>query len=340
MVRIAYCVFRLVVTQYAIRNTRSASCAYVAGNHFHRYGRASARVACFSSHALCSWCPLVVSYDIPFPSLPMPELPEVQTILDALAPHVVGRTIMEVTLRWPRVVDRPDPARFRAGIRGSRVEGVGRRGKYMLFQLDEARWLVMHLRMTGKVRVVPPDDPIRPHDRLIFHLDDGREWRFEDQRKFGRVYLVEDPAEVVGKLGPEPLSEAFHAAYLSSILAHRTAAIKSLLLDQRIVAGIGNIYADEALFRARIHPLRPGRDLSRDEVGRLVEAVKHVLTQALAEMGTTLRDYRRPDGSVGSFQNSLQVFRRTGEPCPSCGAPIQRIVVGGRSTHFCPDEQH
>ncbi len=270
---------------------------------------------------------------------PMPELPEVQTILDALAPHVVGRTIRDVTLLWPGVVDRPEPALFRAWMQDRRVEEVGRRGKYMLFRLDDDRWLVMHLRMTGKVRVVAPDDPIRPHDRLIFHLDDGREWRFEDQRKFGRVYLVEAPEEIVGRLGPEPLSDDFNPDYLARTLAKRTAAIKSLLLDQRIVAGIGNIYADEALFRARIHPLRPGGSLDRTDIERLVVAVKEVLTQALAEMGTTLRDYRRPDGSVGSFQNSLQVFRRTGEPCPSCGAPIQRIIVGGRSTHFCPREQ-
>ncbi len=269
----------------------------------------------------------------------MPELPEVQTILDALAPLILHQTLADATLLWPPVVDRPEPALFRAWIQGRRVEEVGRRGKYMLFRLDDHRWLVMHLRMTGKVRVVSPNDPLRPHDRLIFHLGDGREWRFEDQRKFGRVYLVEDPEEIVGKLGPEPLSDAFNPDYLAQTLANRTAAIKSLLLDQRIVAGIGNIYADEALFRARIHPLRPGGSLTRPEIAGLVEAVKAVLAQALAEMGTTLRDYRRPDGSVGSFQNRLQVFRRTGEPCPSCGAPIQRIVVGGRSTHFCPREQ-
>ena len=269
----------------------------------------------------------------------MPELPEVQTILDALAPMIIHQEIEDVTPLWPPVIDRPEPDLFRRWMQGRRVEEVGRRGKYMLFRLDDDRWLIMHLRMTGKVRVVDAGAPLRAHDRLIFHLANGREWRFEDQRKFGRVYLVEDPAEVVGKLGPEPLDDIFDADYLARRLQRRTAPIKSLLLDQRIVAGIGNIYADEALFRARIHPLRPGGSLTSSELEELVGAIKAVLTQALAEMGTTLRDYRRPDDSEGSFQNSLQVFRRTGEPCPSCGAPIQRIVVGGRSTHFCPREQ-
>ena len=274
-----------------------------------------------------------------FYNLLMPELPEVQTILDALAPLILYREIQDVTLLWPPVVDRPDQPLFKAWMQGRKVVEVGRRGKYMLFRLDDDRWLIMHLRMTGKVRVVDASEPLRPHDRLIFHLAEGQDWRFEDQRKFGRVYLVEDPKEVVGKLGPEPLSNAFNPQTFSFTLTRRTAPIKSLLLDQRIVAGIGNIYADEALFRARIHPLRPGGSLKEEEIERLVDAVREVLRQALAEMGTTLRDYRRPDGSVGEFQNSLQVFRRTGEPCPSCGAPIQRIVVGGRSTHFCPQEQ-
>ncbi len=269
----------------------------------------------------------------------MPELPEVQTILDALTPHILHQPIRAVTLVWPGVVDRPEPSLFSAWLTGRQVVHTARRGKYMLFRLDDDRWLILHLRMTGKMRVVDAHEPWRPHDRLIFHLAHGRDWRFEDQRKFGRAYLVEAPAEIVGALGPEPLSADFHPDYLARILARRTAAIKSLLLDQRIVAGIGNIYADEALFRARIHPLQPGGTLTPTEITALTQAIKTILTQALAEMGTTLRDYRRPDGSVGAFQNRLQVFRRTGQPCPSCGTPIQRIVVGGRSTHFCPQEQ-
>ncbi|MCO6451326.1 MAG: bifunctional DNA-formamidopyrimidine glycosylase/DNA-(apurinic or apyrimidinic site) lyase [Caldilineales bacterium] len=269
----------------------------------------------------------------------MPELPEVQTILDALEPLVVDQPISSVTILWPGVVERPGADEFQARMRGRRVLSTGRRGKYMLFNLDDASCLVMHLRMTGEMRVVPAAEPYHKHDRLAFRLADGQEWRFKDQRKFGRAYLVEDSAEIVGKLGPEPLAERFTGDFLRGQLSGRTAAIKSLLLDQRIVAGIGNIYADEALFRARLHPQRQGGSLTPSECDALAAAVKAVIRQALAELGTTLRDYRRPDGSPGEFQNSLQVFQRTGEPCPSCGTPISRIVVGGRSTHFCPKEQ-
>ncbi len=269
----------------------------------------------------------------------MPELPEVQTILDALLPHIVERTIQDVLLHWPGVVDRPPADVFVAEMRGRRILAGRRRGKYLLFALDDGNTLIMHLRMTGEMRVVPAGQPLHAHDRLSFVLDNGQAWRFKDMRKFGRAYLVAGADEIIGKLGPEPLGPAFTAPALRARLQRRRAPIKSLLLDQRLVAGIGNIYADEALYRAGIHPLRLGADLRPEEVERLVEAVQQVLRQALAEMGTTLRDYRRPDGSVGSFQNSLMVFRRTGQPCYTCGAPIQRIVVGGRSTHFCPQEQ-
>lgn len=269
----------------------------------------------------------------------MPELPEVQTILNALTPHIIDTPITDVVIFWSGAIDRPPPEVFRAWLRGRKVTATARRGKYMIFTLDDERSLVIHLRMTGEMRVVPATSPVHRHDRLAFRLSSGYDWRFKDLRKFGRAYLVEDPDEIVAKLGPEPLSPDFSAAYLRKKLAGRTAPIKSLLLDQRIVAGIGNIYADESLFRARIHPRRPAGSLNPEEIEALTQAIKTVLQQAIAEMGTTLRDYRRPDGSVGSFQNSLQVFRRTGEPCPSCGAPIQRIIVGGRSTHFCPREQ-
>ena len=269
----------------------------------------------------------------------MPELPEVQTIADALATLIVGQAITAVSVLWAGVVDRPEPALFVDALCGRRILEVGRRGKYLLFRLDDDRWLVMHLRMTGEMRVVPMSEPLDRHDHLVFRLEDGQEWRFRDQRKFGRAYLVDDPAQIVGRLGPEPLSPAFTASHLAAVLAGRRAPIKSLLLDQRIVAGIGNIYADESLYHARIHPLSEGGALDEAQREALVWAVRTVIQQALAEMGTTLRDYRRPDGSLGNFQNRLQVFRRTDEPCPSCGAPIRRIVVGGRSTHFCPVEQ-
>lgn len=269
----------------------------------------------------------------------MPELPEVQTIAAALAGLIVEQTIVGVGVRWPGVVDRPDVATFIAALRGRRVTAVSRRGKYLQCALDNGQWLLFHLRMTGEMRVLPATAAFDPHEHLVLHLENGLDWRFKDIRKFGRAYLVADPTEVVGKLGPEPLDPAFAPAYLAQALAGRKAPIKSLLLDQRLVAGLGNIYADEALFRARIHPLRPGGNLTSAEIAGLVEAIREVIAQAVADMGTTLRDYHRPDGSVGRFQNRLQVFRRQGQPCPLCGAPIQRIVVGGRSTHFCANDQ-
>ncbi len=269
----------------------------------------------------------------------MPELPEVQTILDALTPLILHQTIHDIHIHWPGVVDRPPTEVFRAELRGRSVVKSKRRGKYMLFGLDDGQTLIMHLRMTGKMRVVPAQSPLQRHDRLSFAFENGQTWHFNDQRKFGRAYLVADAAEIVSKLGPEPLGADFTPANFHARIARRRAPIKSLLLDQRLVAGIGNIYADEALYRARIHPLRTGAELSLADAATLVDAIRQVLQQALAEMGTTLRDYRRPDGSAGSFQNSLSVFRRTGQPCLSCGAPISRIVVGGRSTHFCPREQ-
>lgn len=269
----------------------------------------------------------------------MPELPEVQTILDAIEPLISGQTITAVVIGWEGVVGGSPLPVFSHELIGRKVVGVERRGKYMLFRLDDGRWLVIHLRMTGQLRVVPASTPRDKHDHLCLRLQNGSEWRFNDTRKFGRAWLVPDATEVMRKLGPEPLSEGFSAAYLAAALAGRRAPIKSLLLDQRLLAGIGNIYADESLYRAGIHPLRPGGSLNDDEIAALAAALKAVLAQALAEHGATLRDYRRPDGSVGSFQNSLQVFRRTGEPCLNCGAPIRRIVVGGRSTHFCPQEQ-
>ncbi|MCX7853418.1 MAG: bifunctional DNA-formamidopyrimidine glycosylase/DNA-(apurinic or apyrimidinic site) lyase [Anaerolineae bacterium] len=269
----------------------------------------------------------------------MPELPEVQTIAAALAGLIVEQTIVGVGVRWPGVVDRPDVATFIAALRGRRVTAVSRRGKYLQCALDNGRWLLFHLRMTGEMRVLPATAALDPHEHLVLHLENGLDWRFKDTRKFGRAYLVADPTEVVGKLGPEPLDPAFTPAYLAQALAGRKAPIKSLLLDQRLVAGLGNIYADEALFRARIHPLRPGGNLTSAEIAGLVEAIREVIAQAVADMGTTLRDYHRPDGSVGRFQNRLQVFRRQGQPCPLCGAPIERIVVGGRSTHFCANDQ-
>ncbi len=215
-----------------------------------------------------------------------------------------------------------------------------RRGKYLLLGLDDGHTLIVHLRMTGDLRVCPREEATaRPPDRhthVVFRLDRGDELRFRDPRKFGRMWLVEDPDRVVGHLGPEPLDPRLRAEELARRLAGRRATIKALLLDQRILAGIGNIYADEALHRAGIDPRRPGGSLDADQVAALLQAIRTVLAEAIQARGSSLRDYTPPDGSAGTYQEQHRVFRRDGQPCPVCGTPIQRTVLVQRSTYFCP----
>lgn len=266
----------------------------------------------------------------------MPELPEVETTANALRPDLLGRCVTEVRILWEGAIAVPSPAEFVRRLRGRRILEVGRRGKYILFSLEGGESLIVHLRMTGHLGIVPAAEPVSRHARLILALDNGRELRFRDTRKFGRAYLVADPEEVLGPLGPEPLSDGFTPEALAARLGRRAAPIKSLLLDQRVLAGIGNIYADEALFYAGVHPQRPGKSLTPPEVGRLHGAIRHVLAEAIADGGTSLDAYRRPDGSRGEHAARLAVFRKAGLPCPRCQTPIARIVLGGRSTHFCP----
>lgn len=277
----------------------------------------------------------------------MPELPEVETFLRDLEPELRGRMITAAQVSWQRTIAAPDAEGFLARLPGQRFATFERRGKYMLFGMersgDEGRGheiLVVHLRMTGRLSLEPAGSEGDAHTHVILELDDGRQLHFRDPRKFGRLWLVGDAAEVISRLGPEPDDPGFDAAYLARRLAGRTAPIKALLLDQGIVAGVGNIYADEALFVARIHPQRAAGSLSADEVTRLHDAVCGVLARAVALNGSSLgqssTNYRRPGGAAGGFQDEHQVFRRTGLPCPVCGQPIERIVVGQRSTHFCP----
>ncbi len=265
----------------------------------------------------------------------MPELPEVETYIRELAPQLQGRTVTGAQVFWPRTIAWPDPETFRRLIQGRRFVGFGRRGKHLIFHLDDGRSLIVHLRMTGELRVRPGDYVPDKHTHVILELDDGRRLVYRDQRKFGRFWLVEDPAQVVGKLGPEPLSDQFTPEALAQKLAGRKASIKALLLDQSVVAGVGNIYADEALFLAGIHPARPGGSLSPEEIQRLHQAIRTVLEQAIKARGSSLQSYAPPSGQ-GSFQEQHRVFRRDGQACPRCGAPIQRIKLAQRSTHFCP----
>lgn len=277
----------------------------------------------------------------------MPELPEVETYVRALEPLLTGKTILTAEVGWPRTIAFPDAARFTDLVRGRRFASFGRRGKYMLLGLDCGETLIVHLRMTGELRLLSnaasdPDSAANPadkHTHVQFALDTGEVLRFRDIRKFGRIWLVEDAASVVGKLGPEPLEESFVPQTLAKSLAGRKANIKALLLNQTVLAGVGNIYADESLFLARIDPRRAGGSLNHEEIERLHLALREVLNAGIENQGSSLQNYAPPTGAKGGFQEKFQVFRRGGEPCFCCGASISRTILGQRSTHFCPDCQ-
>ncbi len=266
----------------------------------------------------------------------LPELPEVETIRRDLESLVLGATIMRVELFWPGSVAQPSVQEFKDLVTGRTILRLGRRGKYLIFLLSGGWNLIVHLGMTGRLLVnrVERDK----HTRALFHLKDGRNLLFVDTRKFGRLYLVKDPQEVVSHLGPEPLAPDFSLSQFSSLLGRRKGMLKPLLLNQRFIAGLGNIYSDEALFQARLHPQRSAATLSGKEVERLYRVIREVLFQALADGGSTLNDetYIRPNGEKGTHQERLQVLQRTSGPCPCCGATIERIVLGGRGTYFCP----
>ena len=269
----------------------------------------------------------------------MPELPEVETVVRALRQPLIGRTITEVRNDWPRHVGIPTLAELQVRIRGCCVQAVNRRAKYLVFTLTEGETLIIHLKMSGHLAVVASSEPADKHVHTVFELDDGRELRFRDIRKFGRVYLVNDPDQILGKLGPEPLESSFTPKQLQERLNGRTRALKPLLLDQQLIAGIGNIYADEALFYAKLRPTRPANSLSQSDIHALHAAIQKVLRLGIAREGASIEQYLKPDGSKGDMQNAVAVFRRTGDPCYECGRPVERIVLAGRSTHYCPQCQ-
>lgn len=266
----------------------------------------------------------------------MPELPEVETVVRALRRPLLGRVIIGVWNDWPRHVAMPSLAELEEGVRRRQITAVLRRGKYLLFLLDDGQTLIVHLKMSGHLAVVPNGTPADKHTHTIFALDNGHELRFRDTRKFGKVYLVEEAATVVGNLGPEPLDEGFTAAVLGERLNGRKRPLKPLLLDQTIIAGVGNIYADEALFYAGLHPERRAHTLSVAETAVLHAAIQKVLRLGIEREGASIDTYTKPDGSKGEMQHAVAVFRRTGQPCRQCATPIVRVVLGGRSTHFCP----
>jgi formamidopyrimidine-DNA glycosylase len=272
----------------------------------------------------------------------MPELPEVETVRRRLAPVLEGRRFSEVSISDGRLTRPFDPLEVALELSGERVTLVDRRGKYLILRLESGRTLLIHLRMTGSLRHWPaaqgelPDDPYR---RAVVRLDDGADVGYRDVRRFG-TWLLLEPGELepylAARLGPEPIGPQFTAAVLGERLAGRRAPIKAVLLDQRRLAGVGNIYADEALWQAKIHPLREAQSLERDEVKALHRAIRAALERGIKRQGSTLRDYSLPDGSYGGMQNEFKVYGRAGEPCDRCGTPIERIVVGGRGTWFCP----
>lgn len=270
----------------------------------------------------------------------MPELPEVETVRRRLAPLLEGATIARAEILDARLTRPVPPALVADALVGERVASVERRGKYLLCRLESGRTLVVHLRMTGSLRHAPAGDlPADAHQRAILALDTGAELGYRDVRRFGTWELLDEGhlrPYLASRVGPEPLGSAFTAARMARILAGRRAPIKAVLLDQRRIAGIGNIYADEALWRARIHPRRTAGELAPDEVARLHRAIRAALRRGIELQGSTLRDYVTPDGAGGGMQHEFHVYGRLGEPCDRCGRPIERIVVAGRGTWLCP----
>ncbi len=265
----------------------------------------------------------------------MPELPEVETVARGLRQPLVGRTFTGARFLWARTAAMPTPELFNARLADSRIEGVSRRGKYILIELSSPDTLLIHLKMSGQLAVLPNGETTHHHVRAIFTLDNENELRFKDQRKFGKAYLTDSLDVVLGKLGPEPLADGFTIGQFAALLMGRSGRIKPLLLNQHFVAGIGNIYADEALFDAGIHPVRSANTLTKKEIGRLHAGIQKALWRGIEKQGATIGLYRQPDGEKGQMQNEFKIYDRTGEPCYNCGQPIDKIKVGGRGTHYC-----
>jgi formamidopyrimidine-DNA glycosylase len=269
----------------------------------------------------------------------MPELPEVETVARSLERRLNGRKILDISNEWPNHLATHDLDTMRDRISGTTVEGISRRGKYIVFALNSGDSMIIHLKMTGQLLIQPCSTPVPDHVHTVFLLSGSEELRFRDVRKFGRVYLTANSDEILGNLGPEPLTESFTPDLLYKMLAKRRRIMKPLLLDQEFIAGIGNIYADESLFKAKLAPKRTSNMISRSESDLLHRSIQTTLQSAIENGGATINDYRQPDGSEGEMQNSLRVYGREGEPCFRCDGVVERIVLGSRSTYFCPSCQ-
>lgn len=272
----------------------------------------------------------------------MPELPEVETVRKGLEKLVVNKTIQKVQVLWPKIIDAPEVTIFEAQLANEKIESIGRRGKFLIFHLTDYE-LISHLRMEGKYKFYEENVPLDKHTHVIFHFTDGTQLHYNDVRKFGRMTLVNKGMSTsykgIMQLGPEPLPETFTLDDFSKGLAKSKKAIKPLLLDQKLVTGLGNIYVDEALWEAKIHPEQPANTLKPKEVAVLRKAIIDVLHRAVEAGGTTIRSYLNALGEAGQFQLSLHVYGQTGEPCARCQTPIVKVKVAQRGTHFCPNCQ-
>ncbi len=276
----------------------------------------------------------------------MPELPEVETIRRYLSPVLRNRIIKNVVIRRNDAVGFPSSARFRQEARNARIYQISRKGKYLLFSLTSHKVLVIHLRLSGQLRITQADQ-VPKYERIRFILDNDSALSFIEPRVLGKVYLLKDSelSKIIpglAQMGLEPIDHRFNTQYLAEKFIHRQAKVKTLLLDQKICAGVGNIYSDEALFYAGIMPIRPAGSLRRNEVKRLVIALRHIINKALRAMGTTMTDgrYLQPDGARGMFQYQLMVVGRESLPCYKCGKKIIRITISNRSSYYCPVCQH
>jgi formamidopyrimidine-DNA glycosylase len=266
----------------------------------------------------------------------MPELPEIETIRLSLLPRLVGRTIRRVTVRERRL-RRPIAPDFERRLRLRRITDIVRRGKYLLFALDTDQWLVVHLGMSGSLEVKPTAEGVAPHDHVGLYLDGEQMLVFNDPRRFGLMHIggAADAAALTGS-GPDPIGEEWTGDRLRALVRHRNRPIKNILMDQTLIAGIGNIYANEILHRAQVRPRRRGHSLRRRELEALTRAMRAVLTEAVRLGGSSISDFRDGDGKLGYFQMHHRVYDRGGEPCHACGTVIRRVVIGGRSSFYCP----
>ena len=273
----------------------------------------------------------------------MPELPEVETVRKTLKKLVVNKTIKDISVFWPKIIKSPlDVEQFVDALAGETIVDVGRRGKFLIIYTDHFA-LVSHLRMEGKYGLYPKEEPYDKHTHVLFHFTDGTELRYRDVRKFGTMHLYKKGDEFLTEpligLGPEPFSEEFTVEYLAKKVEKTNRKIKTALLDQKLFVGLGNIYVDEALFRAGIHPERIANTLNKNELALLHREIVATLSEAVKKGGSTIRSYVNSQGEIGMFQLELYAYGRKGEECKRCGTPLEKTTVGGRGTHYCPQCQ-